>query len=52
MYLAYAVEETGKPDIQSGNIYLSGGFIGPDLYAVMKVDGYDILTGSIVIRSG
>jgi len=45
MYLAYAVGEIGKLEVQSGNVYLSEGFIGPDLYAVMKVDGYEILTG-------
>jgi hypothetical protein len=45
MYLAYAVGEIGVREAVSGNLYLSEGFIGPDLYAIMDVEGYQILTG-------
>ena len=45
MYFAYAVGEIGVREADAGNLHLSEGFIGPDLYAIMGVEGYETLTG-------
>jgi hypothetical protein len=45
MYLVYAIGEIGVREASAGNLYLSEGFIGPDLYAIMGVEDYETLGG-------
>ncbi len=45
LYLAYALGEIGTKENSAGNLYLSEGFIGPDLYEIMGVEDYETLQG-------
>ena len=45
VYMAYAIGEVSVREADAGNIHLSEGFIGPDLYAIMGIEDYKLLKG-------